>query len=62
MKQGNKVAVKGGFFCQADDGIRDLGRCRGLGEVYKKQGVPNQKLEFIRRHGPEFIRVQTQAP
>ena len=25
------------FFLQAEDGIRDLGRSRGLGEVYKRQ-------------------------
>ena len=27
----------GGFFCQAEDGIRDLVRSRGLGDVYKRQ-------------------------
>ena len=26
------------FFFQAEDGIRDLGRSRGLGDVYKRQG------------------------
>ena len=26
------------FFVQAEDGIRDLVRCRGLGDVYKRQG------------------------
>ena len=26
------------FFLQAEDGIRDLGRSRGLGDVYKRQG------------------------
>ena len=26
-----------GFFCQAEDGIRDLVRSRGLGDVYKRQ-------------------------
>ena len=25
------------FFCQAEDGIRDLVRSRGLGDVYKRQ-------------------------
>ena len=25
------------FFFQAEDGIRDLGRSRGLGDVYKRQ-------------------------
>ena len=27
------------FFCQAEDGIRDLVRSRGLGDVYKRQAV-----------------------
>ena len=28
------------FFCfQAEDGIRDLVRSRGLGDVYKRQGI-----------------------
>ena len=29
----------GGFFLQAEDGIRDLVRSRGLGDVYKRQVV-----------------------
>ena len=28
----------GSFFLQAEDGIRDLVRSRGLGDVYKRQG------------------------
>ena len=28
------------FFCQAEDGIRDLVRSRGLGDVYKRQRRP----------------------
>ena len=27
------------FFFQAEDGIRDLVRSRGLGDVYKRQGT-----------------------
>ena len=27
------------FFVQAEDGIRDLVRSRGLGDVYKRQGL-----------------------
>ena len=27
------------FFCQAEDGIRDLVRSRGLGDVYKRQNL-----------------------
>ena len=26
-------------FCQSEDGIRDLGRSRGLGDVYKRQRI-----------------------
>ena len=29
------------FFFQAEDGIRDLVRSRGLGDVYKRQGQDN---------------------
>ena len=29
--------VRGVFFFQAEDGIRDLVRSRGLGDVYKRQ-------------------------
>ena len=28
------------FFFQAEDGIRDLVRSRGLGDVYKRQSLP----------------------
>eukprot|EP00657_Telonema_sp_P-1_P004062 TRINITY_DN19396_c0_g1_i1.p1 TRINITY_DN19396_c0_g1~~TRINITY_DN19396_c0_g1_i1.p1 ORF type:complete len:105 (+),score=24.31 TRINITY_DN19396_c0_g1_i1:105-419(+) len=28
------------FFFQAEDGIRDLVRSRGLGDVYKRQEIP----------------------
>ena len=33
-----------GFFFQAEDGIRDLVRSRGLGDVYKRQllGYPHR--------------------
>ena len=31
------VVVVIGFFFQAEDGIRDLVRSRGLGDVYKRQ-------------------------
>ena len=30
-----------GFFFQAEDGIRDLVRSRGLGDVYKRQATTN---------------------
>ena len=39
------------FFFQAEDGIRDLVRSRGLGDVYKRQGVflEIQKVNGIAR-------------
>ena len=33
------------FFFQAEDGIRDLVRSRGLGDVYKRQGEAQPRLE-----------------
>ena len=32
------LLIKWFFFFQAEDGIRDLVRSRGLGDVYKRQG------------------------
>ena len=32
------------FFFQAEDGIRDLVRSRGLGDVYKRQGMTCEAL------------------
>ena len=37
------------FFFQAEDGIRDLVRSRGLGDVYKRQGQTDVYL--IAHHG-----------
>ena len=34
------ISVRGVFFFQAEDGIRDLVRSRGLGDVYKRQRLP----------------------
>ena len=34
-----QLVVQGSFFFQAEDGIRDLVRSRGLGDVYKRQMV-----------------------
>ena len=39
------------FFFQAEDGIRDLVRSRGLGDVYKRQEHPRQ------RAGPFLVRT-----
>ena len=35
------VCLSGVFFFQAEDGIRDLVRSRGLGDVYKRQNRNN---------------------
>ena len=42
--------VLGCFFFQAEDGIRDLVRSRGLGDVYKRQA------EIFARDGEAFFR------
>ena len=34
------------FFFQAEDGIRDLVRSRGLGDVYKRQGVYSLSVDY----------------
>ena len=40
------------FFFQAEDGIRDLVRSRGLGDVYKRQGdtLGRQGLRVVAHH------------
>ena len=38
-KIGVRCGLGGSFFFQAEDGIRDLVRSRGLGDVYKRQGA-----------------------
>ena len=35
------------FFCQAEDGIRDLVRSRGLGDVYKRQARDRSIREYL---------------
>ena len=37
------------FFFQAEDGIRDLVRSRGLGDVYKRQGQNSALNLFMYR-------------
>ena len=39
----------GFFFFQAEDGIRDLVRSRGLGDVYKRQPLPTETLAHLAR-------------
>ena len=48
------------FFFQAEDGIRDLVRSRGLGDVYKRQAQQRRPQPF-RRQDPQALRRQPQA-
>ena len=41
------------FFFQAEDGIRDLVRSRGLGDVYKRQLIGGPDAIWHRHHQPE---------
>ena len=43
-----KAPVKNLFCFQAEDGIRDLVRSRGLGDVYKRQGQERLLVEMAR--------------
>ena len=47
------------FFFQAEDGIRDLVRSRGLGDVYKRQAQPNGfralEVRAPRRKSPDGV-------
>ena len=39
------------FFFQAEDGIRYLVRSRGLGDVYKRQGIDQHAVRVAHRGG-----------
>ena len=41
------MSASGVFFFQAEDGIRDLVRSRGLGDVYKRQVVRQEVRERV---------------
>ena len=45
------------LFFQAEDGIRDLVRSRGLGDVYKRQVVEQVLREFIDCHAVDARRA-----
>ena len=54
------------FVCQAEDGIRDLVRSRGLGDVYKRQVLITELLNSgieaaIDRIGPELHDLSKRA-
>ena len=45
------------FFCQAEDGIRDLVRSRGLGDVYKRQGKAIMLANEIQKYTDDYSNV-----
>ena len=47
------------FFFQAEDGIRDLVRSRGLGDVYKRQGIVHLEDETIINLARKIIEEST---
>ena len=49
------------FFFQAEDGIRDLVRSRGLGDVYKRQAVPAIDGTSVTAVAPEPM-ITTRLP
>ena len=54
------------FFFQAEDGIRDLVRSRGLGDVYKRQLI-DEALDDITRgllaaHTPDVVAITAPFP
>ena len=47
------------FFFQAEDGIRDLVRSRGLGDVYKRQAPSTGRIavKVINDYGDEVMKI-----
>ena len=55
------------FFFQAEDGIRDLVRSRGLGDVYKRQVVNFENLSvnangYTWDFGDETVQSHAESP
>ena len=53
------------FVCQAEDGIRDLVRSRGLGDVYKRQAFLSNGLLVQKRRlaaGTTYEHLARRAP
>ena len=48
------------FFFQAEDGIRDLVRSRGLGDVYKRQDWESLRSQYLAVLGPLVVGFGTQ--
>ena len=50
------------FFFQAEDGIRDLVRSRGLGDVYKRQLlIGTAERQSVHPSGPETNEVENRS-
>ena len=45
------------FIFQAEDGIRDLGRSRVLGDVYKRQNVVGGSISAVTANDNALIRI-----
>ena len=52
LVRGQYYCCLGSFFFQAEDGIRDLVRSRGLGDVYKRQPPPEQNNGGLAGNAP----------
>ena len=60
------MSVVGCCFFQAEDGIRDLVRSRGLGDVYKRQVsttgawvvVPSSLVSWSLVLGPQLVKIR----
>ena len=50
------------FFFQAEDGIRDLVRSRGLGDVYKRQKEGDEVKSGMKGTNPDAIEAWTFDP
>ena len=45
------------FFFQAEDGIRDLVRSRGLGDVYKRQDIYREAIILFEYEGYSYPQI-----
>ena len=50
------------FFFQAEDGIRDLVRSRGLGDVYKRQGLDLVRAQILIAQGHRLHSLEVGMP
>ena len=55
------VVIPCSFCVQAEDGIRDLVRSRGLGDVYKRQGMDRSDSIVMDPHKGLFLPYGTGA-